>query len=144
MAPGYCNQMFNGKAMAMPCQELKQRFPNLYMEPMQMDNSENKSRDTIPYMLINLNYEDTIYIGKDMLVAYIKGEDAGCEYLEVNEIVEDIQGTNLGNLPHECKIVKSDLVYSPAQVTEHRHVELKDQDVSEETKKFEEPKGRIP
>ena len=48
MALGYCNQMFNGKAKAMPCAELKQRFPNLYMEPMQMDNSENKSYDTIP------------------------------------------------------------------------------------------------
>ena len=34
MAPGYCNQMFNGKATAKPCAELKQRFPNLYMEPM--------------------------------------------------------------------------------------------------------------
>ena len=94
MAPGYCNQMFNGKAMAMPGAELKQKFPNLYMEPMQMDNSENKSSDTIPYMLINLNYEDTIYIGKDMPVAYIKGEDAGCEYLEVNEIIKDVQGIN--------------------------------------------------
>ena len=48
MALGYCNQMFNGKATAMPCVELNQRFPNLYMEPMQMDNSENKSYDTIP------------------------------------------------------------------------------------------------
>ena len=66
MAPGYCHQMFNGKAMVMPCQELKQRFSNLYMELMQMDNSENKSCDTIPHMLINLNYEDTIYMGKDM------------------------------------------------------------------------------
>ena len=54
MAPGYCNQMFNGKATAMPCAELKQRFPNLYMEPMQMNNSKNKSYNTIPYMLINL------------------------------------------------------------------------------------------
>ena len=64
MALGYCNQMFNGKATAMPCTELKQRFPNLYMEPMQMNNSENKSYDTIPYMLINLDDVDTIYIGK--------------------------------------------------------------------------------
>ena len=48
--------------------------------------------------------------------------------------MEDIQGINW-KPPHECKLVKSDLVYSPAQVTEHRHVELKDQDVSEETKK---------
>ena len=54
MTPGYCNQIFNGKATAMPCAELKQRFANLYMEPMQMDNSENKSCNTIPYMPINL------------------------------------------------------------------------------------------
>ena len=35
-------------------------------------------------MLINLSDVDTIYIGRDTLVAYIKGEDAGCKYLEVN------------------------------------------------------------
>ena len=57
--------MFNGKATAMPCTELKQRSPNLYMEPMEMDNSENKSYDTIPYMLINLDDVDTVYIGKN-------------------------------------------------------------------------------
>ena len=84
MAPGYCNQMFSGKAAAVSCTELKQRFPNLYMEPMQMNNSENKSYDTIPYMLINLGDVDTIYLGRDTLIAYIKGEDASCEYLEVN------------------------------------------------------------
>ena len=140
MAPGYCNQMFNGKATAMPCAELKQRFPNLYMEPMQMNNSENKSYDTIPYMLINLGDVDTIYIGRDMLMAYIKSADAGCEYLEVNEIIEDIQGINW-QPPHTHKMVTSDLVYSPAQVTEHRCVELKDQSISEDTKrKFKELK----
>ena len=144
MAPGYCNQMFNGKATAMPCAELKQRFPNLYMEPLQMDNSENKSYDTIPYMLINLGDVDTIYIGKNTLVPYIKCEDAGCEYLEVNEIIEDIQGINW-KPPCECKMVTSDLVYSPAQVTEHRCMELKDQNISEETKKkFEELKEKYP
>ena len=47
--------------------------------------------------------------------------------------------------PHECKMVTSDLVYSPAQVTEHRHMELKDQNISEETKKkFEELKEKYP
>ena len=144
MAPGYCNQIFNKKATAMPCAELKQRFPNLYMEPRQMNNNENKSYDTIPYMLINLGDVDTIYIGKDTLVAYIKGEDAGCEYLEVNEIIEDIQRINW-QPPHACKMVTSDLVYSPAQVTEHRHVELKHQNISEEKKmKFEELKEKYP
>ena len=90
MALGYCYQMFNRKATAVPCAELKQRLPNLYMEPMQMNNSENKSYDIIPYMLINLGNVNTIYIGKDTPVAYIKGEDAGCECLEVNEIIEDV------------------------------------------------------
>ena len=73
---------------------LKQRFPNLYMESMQMNNSENKSYDTIPYMLINLGDVNTIYLGRDTPIAYIKGEDASCEYLEVNEIIEDVWGIN--------------------------------------------------
>ena len=119
MAPGYCNQMFNGKATAVPCAELKQRFPNLYMEPMQMNNSENKSYDTIPYMLINLGNVDTIYLGRDTPIAYIKGEDASCEYLEVNEIIEDVRGINW-QPPRTRKMVTSDLVYFPAQVTEHQ------------------------
>ena len=43
------------------------------------------------------------------------------------------------------KIVNSDLVYSPAQVTEHRRVELKDQDVPEETRwEFEKLKADYP
>ena len=144
MAPGYCNQMFSGKAAAVPCAELRQRFPNLYMEPMQMNNSENKSYDTIPYMLINLGDVDTIYIGRDTLIAYIKGEDASCEYLEVNEIIEDVWGINW-QPPRTRKMVTSDLVYSLAQVTEHRCVELKDHDISEDTRrKFEELKVQFP
>ena len=61
------------------------------MEPMQVDNSQNKSYDTIPYMLINLGNVDTIYIGKNTLVAYIKDEEADCEYFEVNATIEDVQ-----------------------------------------------------
>ena len=144
MAPGYCNQMFKDKATVMPCAELKQGFPNLYMEPMQMNNSENKCYDTIPYMLINLGNVDTIYIGRDTQVAYIKGEDTSCKYVEVNEIIEDIWGINW-QPPRARKMVTSDLVYSPAQVTEHRCVELKDQSISEDTKrKVEELKEQYP
>ena len=98
----------------------------------------------IPYMLINLGNVDTIYIGRDTPMAYIKGADAGCEYLEVNEIIEDVWGINW-QPPHTCKMVTSDLVYSPAQVTEHRCMELKDQSISEDTKrKFEELKEQFP
>ena len=136
--------MFHGKATAMPCAELKQRFPNLYMEPMQMNNSDNKSYNTIPYMLINLGNIDTIYTGRDTPVADIKSADAGCEYLEVNEIIEDVRGINW-QPPHACKMVTSDLVYSPAQVTEHRCIELNDQNISEDTKwRFKELKEQYP
>ena len=42
-------------------------------------------------------------------------------------------------------MVTFDLVCSPAQVTEHRCVELKDQDISEDTRrKFEELKVQFP
>ena len=118
VVPAYCAQMFSGKVTAVPCDELKQRFPNIYMEPMQMDNTEGKSHDTIPYMIVNLDYNDPVYICKDTPIAYIYEEDISCEYLEVNEIVESMQGINWVP-PSKCKIVKSDLVYSPAQITEH-------------------------
>ena len=43
------------------------------------------------------------------------------------------------------KIVNSNLVYSPAQVTEHRQVELKDQDVPDATRQeFEKLKENFP
>ena len=43
VVPAYCAQMFSGKVTAVPCDELKQEFPNIYLEPMQMDNTEGKS-----------------------------------------------------------------------------------------------------
>ena len=125
--------MFSEKVTAVPCDELKQKLSNIYMEPMQMDNTEGKSHDTIPYMIINLDYNDPVYICKDTPVAYIREEDISCEYLEVNEIVESMQGINWVPL-NKCKIFKSDLVYSPAQITEHQKVELKDHNASKETR----------
>ena len=90
----YCAQMFSGKVTVVLCDELKQEFPNIYLEPMQMDNIEGKSHDTIPYMIVNLDYHDMLYIKKDTPVAYIHEEDVSCEYLDVNEIVENTQGIN--------------------------------------------------
>ena len=95
-------------------------------------------------MIVNLDYHDTVYIKKNTPVAYIHKEDVSCEYLEVNEIVENTQGVNW-QPPCNHKIVKSDLVYSPAQVTEHQWVELKDHNASEEIKQhFEELKTKYP
>ena len=130
--------------MAVPCNELKQQFPNIYMEPMQMDNTEGKSCDTIPYMIVNLDYNDPVYISRDTPVAYVHEEDISCEYLEVNEIVESTQCINWVP-PSNHKIVKSDLVYSPAQITEHWKVELKDHSASDKTKQwFEKLKAEYP
>ena len=133
VVPAYCEQMFSGKVTALPCDELKQKFPNIYLETMQMDNTEGKRHDLIPYMIINLDYHDAVYISKDTLVAYIHEEDVSCEYLKVNEVVESTQGINW-QPPRKHKIIDSDLAYSPSQVTEHCCVELKDHNASEQTK----------
>ena len=93
-----------------------------------MDNSEGKSHDTIPYMIINLDYEDPVYIGKETPQHISRMSMSHASYLKVNEICEPVQGINWCP-PSKRKIVKSDLVYSPAQVTKHHKVELKDQDV---------------
>ena len=67
-----------------------------------------------------------VYIGKNTHVAYIEEESVECNYIEVCEAIED---TECCNWMPKRKIVNSNLVYSPAQVTEHWRVELRDQDV---------------
>ena len=111
---------------------------------MQYNNLDGKWSDSIPYMIINLEHERDVYLGKDTVVAYAREVDKSCDYLEINEIV---QLTDLKkDLPTKSRsILESDLVFSPAQVTEHRCVELKDQEISEQTKqKFEKLKGKYP
>ena len=94
VVPAYCAQMFSGKVMAVLCNELKQKFPNIYILPMQMDNTGGESHDTIPYMIVNIDYNDSVYICEGTPIACIHEEDFSCEYLEVNEIVESMQGIN--------------------------------------------------
>ena len=69
-------------------------------------------------MIINLEHDKDIYLGKDTVVAYAREEDQTCNYLEINKIAElaDLKK----EFPTKSKsIVESDLVFSPAQVTEH-------------------------
>ena len=128
----------------MPCQEFQNKFQNLYLEPMQYNNPDGKWSESIPYMIINLEHDRDIYLGKDTIVAFAREEDKTCDYLEINEIIQ------LSNVKKDVStkgksITESDLVFSPAQVTEHRHVELKDQKISKETKqRFEKLKGKYP
>ena len=80
----------------------------------------------MPYMIINLEYDRDIYLGKDTVMAYAWGEYKTYECLEVNEVIESTEFRNW--TPRRGKsIVDSDLVFSPAQVTEHHCVQLKDQ-----------------
>ena len=139
IVPTKCPNMFTGRVEACPCQEFQNRFPNLYLEPMQYNNPDGKWSENIPYMVINLEYSKDVYLGKDTVVAYAREEDKSCDYLEINEIVQ------LANKDFSKRTVESDLVFSPAQITEHRCVELKDQEISEETKqRFEKLKGKYP
>ena len=100
--------------------------------------------EDIPYMIINLEHDKDIYLGKDTIVVYAREEDKTCNYLEINEITElaDLKRRS----PTKGKsIVESDLVFSPAQVTEHCRVELKDQEITQETReRFEKLKGKYP
>ena len=67
-----------------------------------------------------------------------------CEYLKVNEISESTEFKNWTSTKGKS-IVESDLMFSPAQVTEHHHVELKDQEISQETReRFKKIKNNHP
>ena len=144
MVPTKCPDMFSGRVEARPCPKFKNKFQNLYMEPMQYNNPNGKWQEEIPYMIINLKYDNDIYLGKDTIIAYAQEEDKTCEHLEVNEVIESTEFRNWTSRKGKS-IIDSDLVFSPAQVTEHHHVELKDQEISQEPKeRFEKPKEKYP
>ena len=94
MVPTKCPNMFTGIVEAYPCSEFKNKFPNLNLEPMQYNNPDGKWQEEIPYMIINLEYDRDIYLGKDTIMAYAWEEDKTCGYLEVNEIVASTKFRN--------------------------------------------------
>ena len=100
---------------------------------MQYNNPDGKWLEDIPYMVINLEHDRDIYLGKDTIVVYSREEDKTCDYLEINEIME-LTDLKKRTPARSQSIVESDLVFSPAQVTEHCCVELKDQEITKETR----------
>ena len=46
-----------------PCLEFQNKFPNLYLEPMQYNNPNGKWLEEIPHMIINLEHDRDIYLG---------------------------------------------------------------------------------
>ena len=79
MVPTKYPNMFSGRVEACPCPEFKNKFPNLYLEPMQHNNPDGKWQDVIPYMIINLDYDRDIYISKNTVIMYTHEEDKSCE-----------------------------------------------------------------
>ena len=66
-------------------------------------------------------------------MAYAQEEDKTCKYLAVNEVIESTEFRNW--TPRRGKsIIDPDSVFSLAQVMEHQHVELKDQETCQGTK----------
>ena len=111
---------------------------------MQYNNPDGKWLEDIPYMIINLENDKDIYLSKDTIMVYTREEDKTCNYLEINETVE-LADLKKGFPTKGKSIVESDLVFSPAQVTEHCHVELKDQEITQEMReKFEKLRGKYP
>ena len=70
MVPTTCPNMFSGRVEACPCPEFKNKFPNLYLEPMQYNNPDGKWLEDISYMIINLEHDRDIYLGKDTIMSY--------------------------------------------------------------------------
>ena len=138
------SQHVSDRVEARPCPEFRNKFPNLYLEPMHFNNTHGKWQKDMPHMIINLEYDKDIYLGKDTIVAYAWKEGKTCKYLEVNEVIESTEFRNW--TPRKGKsIIDFNLVFSSAQVTEHCHVELKDQEISQETKeRFQKLKGKYP
>ena len=64
MVPTKCPNMFSGRVKAHLCPEFKSKFPNMYLELMQYNNPDGMWQEEIPYMIINLEYDKDIYLGK--------------------------------------------------------------------------------
>ena len=144
MVPTKCPNMFSGRVKACPCTEFQNKFPNLYLEPMQYNNPDGKWLEDIPYMIINLEHDRDIYLGKDTIMVYAREEDKTCNYLEINAIIE-LADLKKGSPTKGKSIVESNLVFSPAQVTEHCRVELRYKEITQETREwFEKLKGKYP
>ena len=73
--------MFSGRVEAHPCPEFKAKFPNLYLEPMQYKNPNGKWQEEIPYMIINLEYDKDIYLGKNTMCGLCTGRGQNMQIL---------------------------------------------------------------
>ena len=95
---------------------------------------------TIPYVIFNLSSDAHIYIPKGTLVAHPDGNEPEVDVIEVADTIKEAQETmqyknHLPSRPWLPVPPESDMIYSPTEVKYHRRVELKDHNVSTDTKK---------
>ena len=98
---------------------------------MQYNNPNGKWQDVIPYMIIlNTTGTSTLARTPSWLMHRKK--------IKIGSIWKSMRSlsplSSVTVLQDKEKIKLTDLVFSPAQVTEHHRVELKDQNISQETK----------
>ena len=101
---------------------------------------KSNEHSIIPYFMVNLSSHEYLHLSKNDVVAFAEPEEETVQYIEVAEVdTTDNSPRNwiprrksLETLP---KLPKSDFICSPAEVTEHRKVELKDKPISERTRR---------
>ena len=98
-----------------------------------------KNPITISYVIFNLSSDAHIYIPKGTIVAHPDRSEPEVDVIEVAETIKEAQETiqyrdHLPNRPWLPVPPESDMICSPAEVKYHRRVELKDHNVSADTK----------
>ena len=105
-----------------------------------LSTQSNKNSITIPYVIFKLSSDTHIYIPKGTIVVHPDGSEPEVDAIEVAETIEEAQETmqyrnHLPSRPQLPVPPKSDIICSPAEVKYQRRVELKDPNVSADTKK---------
>ena len=137
--------------------------PNIYMTPLYADLATRKKGDKMPFSITNLSNEEHLYLPKDFVVGFAEKDEQEGEVFRIECDPDDIgiqdqplecknwipqrqQGeagrpSRTDEKPKETEIdlqklfKESNFIKSPAEVDKHRKVELKDQNVSEKTKR---------
>ena len=106
-----------------------------------MEESREPKKVCVPYCTYNLSYEHHSYIPKGKVVAFAEKEESKNEVFDVEEVTSVELYRNWVPKKKEFLPVplKSDFIYSPAEVSAHRKVKLQSKPVTEDTiQQFEE------
>ena len=155
------NTVSQDKIKMVPDQFCLLTKPNMYMTPLYADLATHKKGDKIPFCISNLSNEEYLYLPKDFVVGFAEKDTQEGETFEIacNDKDIEIDETPFKNwIPQSQQdkagrssrteeeiqdspidlhkvFTNSNFIKSPAEVDKHRRVELKDQNISENTRK---------